>query len=170
MFLVPSPYHYDLYEEFVQEKKIYHFWKILLYGSGWFCFLFYIVLVFGYHVREAKFFLLDVLGLLLRFSGIVLFKQFEIPKILLYCLDKDPYLHRSAWKTFRKHREEILFHFFTLWKGKFFQRELLQITEEELTIRLTQLTQRRYNWKRISLFYFSSLSLLIIYILKILLG
>jgi hypothetical protein len=166
--LLPNPYHYDLYKEYLNEIRFVWISKFILYSLGWACFFTYVVLLFGYGVRDSKYFLLDVSGLLLRFSGIILNKQFEIPKIFDHLLDSDIYVSRSAAKTIVMHRNEIMGRFLTNVYGRYFPKAFMALPIEEISSLVRGLKRKKWNWRKIGPWYFTILICFLGFVIKIL--
>lgn len=159
--LLPAPYYYDLYREFQLEIRLYRSAKFLLYGLGWVCFFTYIILLFGFEKRDAKYFLLDLSGLLLRFSGIILHKQFQIPKLFEYLLSEDPFLSRSAWKTIVAYRNEIMGRLLVNLYGRSFPLDHLSFQEADTKEYILYLKHQRWDWRHWAPIYFVFLFVLL---------
>jgi len=157
VFLVPSRHFVDLYAEFCREQRLYFCLKFMVYGLGWCFFLLYLTMIFGAGVRDPKYLLLDLLGLLYRVSGILLYKVFEIPNVLAYRFDPDPWLSSMARKTLNLHRFPILHTFFLGYYGKFYDKKLLEICDEELDRIVNRKLYGRYPWKSYAGLFFPSL-------------
>jgi len=168
MFLAPSPLRRDLFQEFLRERFVYGCLRVFVYGIGWSFFLTYLFVLFFSGNRDPRFLLLDVLGLLYRFSGILLFKVFEIPGILVARFDPDHWLSQSARFTLRKHRPSILSVLFENLYGRYYRKSLLELGDEELDALLMKRLYRRYPWKTITTIFLPSLFSFSIFVVRFL--
>jgi hypothetical protein len=142
---VPDYFHKDLYSEFLRERIVFRRINngLLIFGYG--CLVAYLILLWGFGVRDPKFILLDVIGIAGRLSVIVVFKIYEIPNVCLELISEVPSRAILGAKTIEKYRQPILSCLFENLYGKNFNPQLIHMDTDELRGRIIRL--ERYNWK-----------------------
>ncbi len=148
--LQPNPFYSDRFLEYQFERKLYYFYVITLNILGYGCFLSYILVLIFKTKPSPEYLFLDVFSLFTRLSVFVVYKFFEIPKLVLELKDKK--LSSSAMKTIEKNREEILGTFFKNIYGYAYDRNLIYKNKSELIQFVNSL--ERANWKKIGKIYF----------------
>lgn len=151
--LTPQYNRNDLYKDFLLERKLYQLANLFLWVFGYGCLAVYLILIWFFHVRDPKYFLLDVIGILSRISAIVLFKMYEIPTIFSYLYSDVPALRKWSYNTIHKYKGVILDCLLVNLHGKDYNPSLLHMEMNDLI----QYLENKINnyWKTGGKIYFA---------------
>ncbi len=151
--LVPEFQREDLYEEFLRERRTYRFFNVFLWVFGYGCFATYLVLLWGFTIRDPVLFLLDVVGLVSRISAILLHKIYEVPRIFQYLFSENLALQNWSYNTIDKYRNPILGCLLENLYGKNADPSLLLMDFRELKHFL--ISYNFVSWRKFGRYYFA---------------